>query len=422
MQKRIYFNYIKNSTLFRRKGSMDKLNVKTRNVERSDEIDSRLVDKIEGFRSDVDKKVRDLSEAYSESGNDDEKNLIAYRISALKCDIPEIMDFVRAYNKGLAERIEQIDIENRIVEVEHHQNANGKADIGADNASGADNKPTDEDQQRLECSKNIKESADIGINNASDSDDESAEEQRRRNAAAKKLGDMLSKINWANIKFDEEVARFEKLDPKDIRRAINSDKINGLKLLFLRYVLGEIHNNRDTNNRRRVYLANQLKKELEMMPKLIKTLANFTEGVSLIQEEKGKYSERTDHEKDVEKKAKELYGKAKKMAREIHNINEYLLLIGRYNDKDGKVSVPKDICGFLKSIEIFGGTPGNCVVINKSDGRPFINEKDALEAVDEEIELLNGVLNRGEDLLKYSQQHREILNKIAQMSKMLASI
>ena len=277
---------------------MDKLNVKTRNVERSDEIDSRLVDKIEGFRSDVDKKVRDLSEAYSESGNDDEKNLIAYRISALKCDIPEIMDFVRAYNKGLAERIEQIDIENRIVEVEHHQNANGKADIGADNASGADNKPTDEDQQRLECSKNIKESADIGINNASDSDDESAEEQRRRNAAAKKLGDMLSKINWANIKFDEEVARFEKLDPKDIRRAINSDKINGLKLLFLRYVLGEIHNNRDTNNRRRVYLANQLKKELEMMPKLIKTLANFTEGVSLIQEEKGKYSERTDHEKD----------------------------------------------------------------------------------------------------------------------------
>ena len=185
MQKRIYFNYIKNSTLFRRKGSMDKLNVKTRNVERSDEIDSRLVDKIEGFRSDVDKKVRDLSEAYSESGNDDEKNLIAYRISALKCDIPEIMDFVRAYNKGLAERIEQIDIENRIVEVEHHQNANGKADIGADNASGADNKPTDEDQQRLECSKNIKESADIGINNASDSDDESAEEQRRRNAAAK---------------------------------------------------------------------------------------------------------------------------------------------------------------------------------------------------------------------------------------------
>ena len=69
---------------------MDKLNVKTRNVERSDEIDSRLVDKIEGFRSDVDKKVRDLSEAYSESGNDDEKNLIAFRISALKCDIPEI--------------------------------------------------------------------------------------------------------------------------------------------------------------------------------------------------------------------------------------------------------------------------------------------------------------------------------------------
>lgn len=361
------------------------------NEKRIDEIDSRLVDKIEECRFNIAKKASEFIANYENSSDTDEKNLIAYRVCALKCDVPEIMDFVRKFNQDLANQVEQVGIENRIAEVE--------------------------------CSKNIKEKADIGANNADDSNDSSVDiVQKNVDVAQQKLEDMLSKIDWGNVKFDDEAAKFKKLDPETVRQAINSDKINGLKLLFLRYVLGEIHNNRDTNNRCRVYLANQLKKGLEMMPKLIKALDNLTERVSLIQEEKGKYSERTDHEKDVEKKAKELYGKAKKMAREIHNINEYLLLIGRYNDKDDKVSVPKDICGFLKSIEIFGGTPGNCVVINKSDGRPFINEKDALEAVDEEIKLLNDVLSRGEDLLKYSQQHREILNKIAQMSKMLASI
>ena len=361
------------------------------NEKRIDEIDSMLIDKINECRLNVAGKALELAKDYTKSDSDEKKDLIACRVYVIKRNIPEIMDFVRAFNQKLAKHVDQICLENRTAEVE--------------------------------CSKNIKENADIGLNNADGSNDSSVDiVQKNVDVAQQKLEDMLSKIDWVNVKFDDEAAKFKKLDPETVRQAINSDKINGLKLLFLRYVLGEIHNNRDTNNRRRVYLANQLKKELEMMPKLIKILAKFTERVSLIQEKKGKYSERTDHEKDVEKKAKELYGKAKKMAREIHNINEYLLLIGWYNDKDGKVSVPKDICGFLKSIEIFGGTPGNCVVINKSDGRPFINEKDALEAVDEEIELLNGVLNRGEDLLKYSQQHGEILNKIAQMSKMLASI
>ena len=131
---------------------------------------------------------------------------------------------------------------------------------------------------------------------------------------------MLSKIDQANIKFDEEVTKFEKLDPVEISNAINSGKINGLNLVFLRYILYKIYIKLDDELLARCVLLNDMKRGLSMIKTMLSSFGKLSEKVFDIRVKNGdldEYGRRlgeyyfdgryvgvTDEEKDIEKKAK----------------------------------------------------------------------------------------------------------------------